>query len=155
MDYKETFNSLMNDVQERNTATTVYEDYKMTVSKENLQVADLLIEERIFVFVNNNQNAIYLTNKNNLGDGFGIAKIVKHTPMMGLRLNVGKILNIGKVPAEMVVETEKGLIKIYPVGGLERVPANKAYDAVADLIMKLYDCSVDEWVKRYQEGMLK
>lgn len=174
MDYTETFNSLMsnmvgndtpqteapapginNQQKTDNSLTTVYDDLRLTITNEKFTEVGLNNETRIFVYTNDNQNAIYLTNKNNIGDGFGIAKIIKHTPNKGLRLNVSKILNIGSIPSEMIIQTNDGMLKIYPKDGINRVPAKKAYQTVEDMIQKLYNCSVSEWCDMFMKGLIK
>lgn len=166
MDYRNTFNNLMGnidnvtptniteDAMKTETVSTVYEDFRLTVTNEMFTNAGLNDQERIFVYVSNNQNVVYLSSKNSINDEFGISKILKHTPNKGIRLNVGRILNIGEVPCEIKIQIENGMIKIYPKDGLEKLPATKAFEAVSETIQKVYGFSVHEFLNRIENGVI-
>lgn len=166
MDYRETYTNLMNKIDninpanitentvETETSTTVYEDFRLTVSNDMLSNAGLSNIQRIFVYVSNNQNVIYLTNKNSIGEEFGISKIIKHTPNKGIRLNIGKVLNIGEVPCEVKVQVQNDMIKIYPKDGIEKLPATKAFEAVSDTVQKVYGFSIHQFLNRIEKGVL-
>lgn len=163
MDYENTFTNLMTDINPTNinentvkneTVTTVYEDFRLTVTNEMFANVGLDNVERILVYVNNNQNVIYLTNRNSLGEDFGIAKILKHTPNKGIRLNIGKLLNIGTLPCEVVVQIENNMIKIYPKNGIEKLPATKAFEKVSETIQEVYGFSIHQFLDRIEKGVI-
>lgn len=166
MDYRNTFTNLMGnidnitptniteDAMKNETVSTVYEDFRLTVTNEIFTNADLNEQQRIFVYVSNNQNAIYLSSRNSIGDEFGVAKILKHTPNKGIRLNVGRLLNIGEIPCEVKIQIENGMIKIYPVNGLERLSATKAFEKVSDTIQEVYGFSVHQFLNRIENGVI-
>lgn len=166
MDYKNTFSNLMNNIDnvnpanitentfENETSATVYEDFRITISNEMFTNAGLNDAQRIFVYVSNNQNIVYLSNKNSLGDDFGISKIIKHTPNKGLRLNIGRVLNIGEIPCEVSIQVQNGMIKIYPKNGINKLPATKAFEKVSNTIQEVYGFSVYQFMSRVGKGVL-
>ena len=166
MDYKNTFTNLMNNINTNNptnivegtveneTTTTVYEDFRLTVTNEMFTSVGLNGVDKILVYVNNSQNVIYLTNKNSLGEDFGIIKIIKHTPNKGVRLNIGRLLNIGTLPCEVKIQIENGMIKIYPKDGLNKLPANKAFEKVSQTVEEVYGFSIHQFLNRIENGVI-
>ena len=170
MDYKETYNNLMKDLGNRQkrdqefqqgkevdyseTTAMVYSDFRLTVSNDIFTTAGLNTVQKIFVYISNTQNAVYLTSKSSLGSEYCISKLLKHTPNMGIRLNVGKILNIGEIPTEVKIQVQNGMIKIYPVNGLNKLPADKAFDAVCKSIQSFYGFGIDQFLDRLEKGVI-
>lgn len=169
MDYQNTFSNLMKNLNNRgsyasgvvsetpvenSTTTTVYEDFKLTVTNEILTNAGLNNAQRLVVYISNNQNAVYLTNKNSLGNEFSVSKILKHTPNMGIRLNIGKVLNIGSIPSEMSVQVQNGMVKIYPKDGINKLPADKAFEEVCKTIEKVYGFPIHQFLSRLHNGVI-
>lgn len=163
MGYNDTFNNLMTNINpanitentfEKQTITTVYEDFRLTVTNEMFNNVGLNEAERIIVYVNNNQNVIYLTDKNSLGEDFGIIKILKHTPNKGIRLNIGKLLNIGNLPCEVKIQIENGMIKIYPTNGIQKLPANKAFEKINNTIKDVYGFDINQFLDRLEKGVI-
>lgn len=164
MDYNNTYKNLMNDLKGENQATnntdynntkaTVYDDFRLTVSNNIFTAAGLNKVQKILVYISNTQNVVYLTDKRSLGNEYNIFKILQHTPNMGIRLNVGKMLNIGEVPAQVKIQVQNGMIKIYPTNGLNRLPADKAFDAVNKSIQSFYGFGIDQFLDRLEKGVI-
>lgn len=165
MDYNETYSNLMKDLGnkdqvvnesqvETETVTKVYNDFRLTVTNEMFAAAGLSEAQKLIVYIGNNQNAVFITTKTSVGNEYSISKILKHTPNMGIRLNIGKILNIGTVPCDVKIQVQNGMIKIYPVNGLNKLPADKAFDAVCKSIQSFYGFGIDQFLDRLEKGVI-